>query len=219
MTAAAAGIRAPKQARSADTLDRIVSAARALLDETSFEELSITRLMRRAGMSVGSFYTRFPHKEALLPYLYQRYDEGLEQTTGSVLEPRAWQRLRLAARVGRLVDLSVDAYRTHRGLWRAILLHAGSHPSIVTEEHRRKRRAMVRRIVALLLERRQEITHPEPERAAEFCITLLFATCKDQILLEERSHGTTRLSDRRLRRELTRTLCAYLGVRGGNRLG
>jgi len=203
----------PRQARSADTLQRIIVAARSLLDERNFGDISVAEIMDRAGMSTGSFYTRFYNKEALLPYLYEQYDKELEQTTSASLEPSQWIGLTLAERVRRLVEFSVDSYRANRGLWRAVLIHASSDPSIVTESHRRRRRKMVRGILGFLLACRQEISHPEPERAVEFAVILLFATCKDQILLEERSHGTVRVSDRLLKEELTLSLLAYLGVR------
>jgi AcrR family transcriptional regulator len=208
------GVREPKRTRGRDTLDRIVEAASALLDEKEFADVSVAEIMARAGMSVGSFYTRFRNKAALLPYLYERYDTGLVGTTGSILRPEEWEGLSLAERVARLVSLAVGSYREHKGLWRAILVHASPDDSIVTPAHRRRRRKLVRELAALLLARREELSHPSPEQAAEFALVLLFATCKDQILLEERSHGTPTVSDSRLKAELTRTLLAYLGMRG-----
>ncbi len=206
------GIRQPKQARSADTLARIVGAARSLLDETSFGDLSVSQIMARAAMSVGTFYTRFANKDALLPYLYEHYDAELERTTGAALRRGGWADLGLAERVRRLAAITVDSYQVHRGLWRAILLHAASDPEIVTETYRERRRQMVQRTIALLLERRAEMSHPDPERGVGFALTLMFATCKDQILLAERSHGTTALSDDRLKLELSRAVLGYLGV-------
>lgn len=209
-----ASVREPKQARSADTLSRIVAATRSLLDELPFADITIAQIMERAGMSVGSFYTRFDNKAALLPYLYTHYDEELGEATRSALAPESWRGLSLAQRVRRLVTLAVDSYRANRGLWRAILIHACSDPSIVSERHRRKRRKMVQDIGALLLERRPEMRHPDPTQGVEFAVLLLFSTCKDQILLDDRSHGTQRISDRRLKDELTRALHGYLSVRG-----
>lgn len=208
------GVHQPMQARSAGTLRRIVEAARVLLDERNFDDISISEIMDRAGMSTGAFYTRFRNKDALLPYLYERYDEELERITSGFLEPARWTGLTLAKRVRLLVRFSVQTYRTHRGLWRAVLIRASSDPSMVTERRRQRRRKLVRNILDLLLECRQEVFHPDPDTAAEFAVILLFATCKDQILLEDRSHGTARISGRQLEEQLTRSLIAYLGVRG-----
>ncbi len=155
----------PKQARSAATLARIVEAARTLLDERPFADLTVVQIMERAGMSVGSFYVRFENKAALLPYLYAHYDEGLEERASAALAPEAWDGLSLSRRIARLVTLTVDAYRANRGLWRAILVHACSDPSIVTARHRKKRRQMVVGIGDLLLDCEDEIRHPDPARA------------------------------------------------------
>ena len=54
---------------------------------------------------------------------------------------------------------------------------------------------------------------PVIQQAVEFALILLFAICKDQILLEERSHGTARVSGRQMTEQLTWSLLAYLGVR------
>ncbi|MCP3914707.1 MAG: TetR/AcrR family transcriptional regulator [bacterium] len=205
-------VRQPKQARSAATLLRIVEATRSLLDAMPFADLTVVQIMERAEMSVGSFYTRFENKAALLPYLYSYYDQKLSVTTRASLKPEAWSDLSLSERLLRLVDLTVNAYRANRGLWRAILVHACSDPSIVTDSHRKKRREMVKSINALLLERKCEMRHPNPSQGVDFVSTLLFATCKDQILLADRSHGTVKISDRRLKKELTRALHGYLGV-------
>jgi AcrR family transcriptional regulator len=52
-----------KQARSRVTRDRLL-AGRQLLDQGVFEQTTIAGLAQIAGCSVGSFYSRFPHKEA-----------------------------------------------------------------------------------------------------------------------------------------------------------
>src|SRR4026208_1757119 len=58
----------PQQARSPQTAERITAAALELLEKKSFAEMSVTEIARRAGVSVGGFYARFPSKDALLRY-------------------------------------------------------------------------------------------------------------------------------------------------------
>ena len=84
---------------------------------------------------------------------------------------------------------------------------------MVADVHRERRKRMVRRLAALLLERAFEMSHATPEEGVEFCLVLLFATCKDQILLAEASHGPTKVSDEELKKRLTETMLAFLGVR------
>jgi hypothetical protein len=67
------------------------------------------------------------------------------------------------------------------------------------------------RLAALLLARRDEITHPDPERAAAFGLTLVFSTLDNVILFDE-TRSAVPLSDEALADELTRAYLAYLGA-------
>ena len=60
-------VKPPRQARSQHTLDRLLDAAEALVHEKGgFDDVPIAEIVRRAESSVGSFYSRFPDKDALL---------------------------------------------------------------------------------------------------------------------------------------------------------
>ena len=59
-------VNGPKQLRSQETLDRILTAAEGLLDEGTFDQATIAEVVRRAGTSVVAFYARFLDKQALL---------------------------------------------------------------------------------------------------------------------------------------------------------
>lgn len=49
------GGQAPQQSRSQRTMNRILDAAEALLEEKSFQELTINDIVQKAGCSVGPF--------------------------------------------------------------------------------------------------------------------------------------------------------------------
>jgi AcrR family transcriptional regulator len=61
--------KAPQQARSRRTLERLREAAWDLLEQEGVEALTITGVSAGAGVSVGSFYARFEGKEELLDHL------------------------------------------------------------------------------------------------------------------------------------------------------
>ncbi|MFC8453152.1 TetR/AcrR family transcriptional regulator [Kitasatospora sp. NPDC057223] len=71
--------REPRQARSAETLARVLRAAEELVSETGLEEMTITGVAARAGVSVGSIYRRFEGKEQLVAALTERMLERREQ--------------------------------------------------------------------------------------------------------------------------------------------
>lgn len=56
----------PIQARSAATVDAILTATIQVLLAEGVGRLNTTRVAQRAGVSVGTMYQYFPHKEALL---------------------------------------------------------------------------------------------------------------------------------------------------------
>lgn len=69
----------PLQARAAVTLDAIFEATvQVLLAEGP--QLTTTRVAKRAGVSVGTMYQYFPHKQSLLYALNERYLDDLAAT-------------------------------------------------------------------------------------------------------------------------------------------
>lgn len=63
----------PRQARSRATIDAILDAAIQVLLAVGPRRMNTTRVAERAGVSVGTVYQYFPHKQALLYAVVQRY--------------------------------------------------------------------------------------------------------------------------------------------------
>lgn len=63
----------PRQARSSTTVDIIFEATLQVLISEGLQRLTTTRVAERAGVSVGTLYQYFPHKQALLYALNARY--------------------------------------------------------------------------------------------------------------------------------------------------
>ncbi len=79
------GVNPPLQERSQHTLDRIVSAAESLIREKGLDGTSISEIVSRAEVSVGSFYARFRGKESLLQCLLGRATD-LHRRNGSTVD-------------------------------------------------------------------------------------------------------------------------------------
>ncbi|WP_406458566.1 TetR/AcrR family transcriptional regulator [Streptomyces sp. NBC_00876] len=71
--------RAPRQARSAATLARVLQAAEEIASSSGLGEMTITGVAERAGVSVGTIYRRFEDKEQLINALTERMLERREQ--------------------------------------------------------------------------------------------------------------------------------------------
>jgi AcrR family transcriptional regulator len=69
----------PRQARAGVTVDAIFEATIQVLLSEGIHRLTTTRVAERAGVSVGSMYQYFPHKQALLYALNERYLDRLAE--------------------------------------------------------------------------------------------------------------------------------------------
>jgi AcrR family transcriptional regulator len=204
-------IRPPQQARSQETLERLLDAAEHLVGEKGFEDTGVAEVARRAGSSVGAFYARFPDKDALLHALYERYYEQAIATADAALEPTRWEGARIPEILAAVVRFLVSIYREQRGLIRAFVIRNHSDADFQARRDRLSH-SVSERLSALLLARRAEIAHENPEKAAAFGLTLVFSTLDSVMLFGELRSGAVRLSDEDLAAELTRAYLAYLGA-------
>ena len=148
----------PKQARSRRTLERIVTAGLALLEEGGPEAVTVQAVVTKARSSVGSFYARFEGKEDLLEHLRDRVRESAAAEWRHTIGSEAWERSieGIAARaVALLLDLRPDYDARIRTADRLVRDPEDAEPTGRALDELAER----------LLERREEITHPDPERA------------------------------------------------------
>ena len=107
----------PRQARSRETMTRILDAAESLLADRSFGALTIEAVCERAGSNTGSFYNLFADKQALLECLLDRLDrDRLDSVRGYA----AWSVGRsVEERAARLVAMTFAICRERPGVLRA----------------------------------------------------------------------------------------------------
>jgi AcrR family transcriptional regulator len=212
-TVATAGHVAPKQLRSSRTLDRIVRATEELLADRPFEEITIADIVRRSRSSIGSFYARFDSKEALLPYLYERYDRELRGRLAPKLDLSKAKGLDLRTMCRRAVSLMVGMYRERQWLLRAMALYARAHPERIDAEMRARRRALHDEQAALFAPHFAALTHPQPARAVAFALFAAAAVCRERILFGASPHASaTRITDEQLADELAEMMYCYLAA-------
>lgn len=204
-------IRPPRQARSQETLDRILDAAEALVTEKGFEDATVAEVARRAGSSVGAFYARFHDKDGLLYALYERYFEQATATADAALDPARWEGASIPVILRSVVRFLVEVYRERTGLIRAFVVR--NH---VDGEFRARQERLSHyvneRLSRLLLARAAEIRHSDPARAAAFGLTFVVSTIESVILFGEMRSNVLALSDDEMSSELTRAFLAYLGI-------
>ena len=204
-------VRPPRQARSQETLDRILDAAEILVTEKGFEDTPVAEIVQRAGSSVGAFYARFHDKDGLLHALYERYYEEAVATADAALAPARWEGARVAELIPVVLRFLVSIFRDRRGLMRAFVVRNHTHPEFQARQQRLSHH-VIARLCALLLARRGELAHPDPERATRFALMLVFSALESLILFGEMRSSLLSLTDDDLATELARSTLAYLGV-------
>jgi AcrR family transcriptional regulator len=208
-----------RQARGQETLERLLAAAEAVLEEGGLDAATVPAIAERAGVSVGNVYKRFPDKDALLRAVYVRFFVRTVEQNRAALDPARWQGVAVHAIIRALVSGMVRGYVLHRALLRALLLYAETHEDA---EFRRRAEAMrteaFRAIARLLLARGEEIGHAEPAEAIEFALFVVGLALRGMLLPERRQLLYAGSADR-FAEELTAMVVAYLGVkeRGKNR--
>ncbi|KAA0594919.1 AcrR family transcriptional regulator [Azospirillum lipoferum] len=96
----------PRQARAAATVDAIFEATIQVLVADGPDRLTTTRVAERAGVSVGTMYQYFPHKQALFYAVNERYLSALaERVEGAA-------RAQHGAPVSEMVKAIVTTYWT-----------------------------------------------------------------------------------------------------------
>ena len=208
---AATSVRPAKQTRSRQTLDRILQATLELLQEKEFEEIAIAEIVQRARSSIGAFYARFPSKEALLPALYEAYSRTLPTESTVWSDPSARGERSLTARVTAMVRFVIRDFRRTRRILRPLALYARQNSTAISSEDRRIRTEKHQAARAFLLECRDEITHPDPERAVDLIAYFIPAIGRDKILFGDAPHASSvQIEDTALEEELIRMALSYL---------
>jgi AcrR family transcriptional regulator len=203
-------VKPPLQARTRETLGRLLDAAEALVAEKGFNETSIAEVAGRAGSSVGGFYRRFRDKQDLLQALHARFCEEAGATADAVLDPERWAGAPTAEVLGEFAAFLVRIYRDREGSFRAFLLSG-----IENETVRRRTQELLgdiyRRLRALIAGRQADIGHPDPDLAVAVGLNLIIGMLNHAVQLQPAELG---LHDPRLPAEIARAFLNYLGVRG-----
>lgn len=164
--------KAPQQARSQQRVDAILEAAAEMIGEMGYEGITTSKLAKRAGISVGSFYQYFADKDAVLRELAEVRFARIAELSLAVLEvderdersPRE-PAVEADQRMRRVVELVVAYHREDPGL-HAVLAERRHHDPELDTMTSRAERALHSRIVALLA----RWNHPGDHEAVAFVL-------------------------------------------------
>jgi AcrR family transcriptional regulator len=200
-----------KQARSRLTLHRLLSAAEALLEHGGLDAATVPAIAKTAGVSVGVVYRRFPGKDALLRAVYERFFSIYGEKNRASLQSLSMLDLPLPKLARSIIVGMTRGHQQRRGLLRALIRYARTHRDA---EFRAAAKAMnrdaMRAVAYLLMRHREQIAHPDPERAIELGLLAVAATLQNILLEEETLHGIA--EPEHLEEEMVRLFFGYVGI-------
>jgi AcrR family transcriptional regulator len=203
----------PKQDRSKDTQEKLLSALESLLEERFFEQITIRDIALRAELSPATIYRRFQNKEALLPILYERYDHSLGEWASSI-----WQGKRLEeygdlkSRIRWVVEEHVRFYKEFAHILRTLYIYNRLHGEISLPNLDVTRRNIYKTILDPIwecLEQKDQLNLTGNK--VRYLILILLTTINERFLFgDNKPSSILKIDEKVFVRELTIALKAYL---------
>lgn len=207
-------VRAPRQARSQETFDRFVKATAELMDEKSFDQLTVSDIIRRAERTVGSFYARFEDKYAVFYEVVRRRDELVRAKVAAYCDPLRWAGVALEDFVAEAVRLNVIAYRRS-----PMVLRTAIHLATVDERFTSLRKASLQHCAELqktfLFGRSDEIKRADIARASDQMFEIMTTTLEHELLFGQFTKSSPG-SDADLTKDITERCLSALGLSDHN---
>lgn len=136
-------VREPKQKRSAETREKIRTAALSLFCRDGYYKTTTNAIAKEAGVPIGSFYSYFADKDAIFLAIVEDYNAMFVRSNESVLAREDLYRADKKRWMRELVESLVKVHEESRELNREMKILALSRPDI--QALRDRNDAIVRR--------------------------------------------------------------------------
>lgn len=176
----------PSQKRSKDNVERILTAAAVVLEESGYDELKTVTIAKQAGASVGSVYQYFPNKHAILTQLVERW-LAADISILDEIDNRQDQYDSIIDEFCDLAGMMVANYREQKGLMAIVALCKN------IQELREKEQAhdkMYSRRLAAMIARHDLIKDPKECRALAGYISIIIDATAMSVVTDEESRAT-----------------------------
>jgi AcrR family transcriptional regulator len=206
----------PQQARSRESLQKLLTAATEVLSKHGVDGTTIPRIARHAGLSPGAVYRRFHDKEALLETAILGMMEQQEKAMRG-LTPEMAREIPLRVFAEQIINSLVVGYRARAPLIRAMrqFVHGRDHSTPFLKKASRLEVRNYEQLVNLFLTHAGRINHPDPRTAVSTALMMIISTVLEIVVRHQdlsRWKGLIPKDDQALTRELTRAFLNYLGV-------
>ena len=175
MESATAHARAPKQGRSRQSFDRIIEATIDLLRERSYDQITLAEICQLAGVSTGALYGRVTGKDELLRAVQVRFFERLDQAFTEEAQRISARAHGLAQVVPAVVAGLGNLLKENASVLRSFMLR-GAVDEVIGAAGKKSAYENHAKFSRLVEACHAEIRHPNPARAIEASMLLIYAT-------------------------------------------
>ena len=203
----------PRQARSRETLSRLLDAAEAVLSKEGLEAATVPAIAERARASVGSVYRRFPDKDAMLRAVCERFLDRADAMNTAALQAERYAGIPAAALARQIVHGVVAGYRVKAGMLRALQLFAAQHPDPAFRKRIEEQSARtLDRTIEIFRPVFKEIRHEDPELALRAGLLAVTLVMRQLVVTGKPLQASLRVPQASLESELQRMFLRYLGL-------
>jgi AcrR family transcriptional regulator len=190
----------PRQTRSRATVDAILDATIRVLLSRGYQGTTTIAVAERAGVSVGSLYQYFPHKDSIIAALLKRHMADVMRCVDEALRTADGNDRERAIRA--IVQAGIAAHRIHPALHKVMVEQV---PRIGQMKAAMNTSRLVTRRLADWFDAHPRLGIVDAERTA-FVVETLVEALTHRVIVDKAAG----MSERDLEDETTRILLAYI---------
>ncbi|MGO4004951.1 TetR/AcrR family transcriptional regulator [Pseudomonas fluorescens] len=164
----------PKQGRSRVALEKLLKATREILSEGTFEQLTISGISKRSGVSVGSIYARFEGKDELFLAVMVDVLAELDAEWADLMNSLRSRQLPLIEKVPSIISALAEHLKSHASILKPFMAR-GSDPRVAVFGKATHLKT-AQKFKELLLESQAEFKHPDSDHAVSACFSIAYAS-------------------------------------------
>lgn len=207
--------RESQQTRGEKTQAALLDAAEELIVEKGMDGTSIADVAKRAGSSVGSVYHHFKDKRALFYALFHRMTQVMVDQSQQAADPGRWEGAKVRDLLGGYLDFRLQQRREAGVSKAATALVMADDPELKSHMAEIKLEGS-QALLALILARRSEIHHPDPEFAARFVIDQINAMLYALSDPYQKKSALVDVEDAVFKQEIIAWAASLMGLRAEN---
>ena len=207
---------APQQARSRESLNKLLKAAVEVLGQQGVAGTTIPRIAAHAGLTPGAVYRRFRNKDVLLETAILRVLENQTKVLLLTLTVEAAAEIPFPTLAEQLINGLVVSYRVNASLLRAMRQFLqGKEGSPFWKKASKLELQTFEYLISIFVTSGREIRHVDPRAAVALGLMMVIGTLWEVVV----NPGDIKLwkgilpkDDRTLKGEITRAFLSYLGM-------